>query len=114
MISQYDVWIADLSPQRGTEPGKTRPVLILQTNLLNKANHFSTVICPITTNVVKGSSILRVTLKKGYANLNEQCDIMIDQIRSIDNNRLIKRVGKIPKNCIEQVKENILIILDLE
>ena len=114
MISQYDVWIADLNPQKGTESGKTRPVAIIQTNLLNKANHFSTLICPITTNVINQSSVLRVNLKKGYANLNEECDIMIDQIRSIDNTRLNKRVGKIPKNCIEQMKENILIILDLE
>ena len=113
-MNQYDVWIADLSPQRGTESGKKRPVLIIQTNLLNKANHFSTLICPITTNVVNGSSILRVNLKKGYANLSDECDIMIDQVRSIDNNRLIKRVGKIPKNCINQVKENILILFDLE
>jgi mRNA interferase MazF len=34
MISQYDVWIADLSPQKGTESGKTRPEAIIQTNLL--------------------------------------------------------------------------------
>jgi mRNA interferase MazF len=114
MISQYDVWVADLSPQNGTESEKKRPVLVIQTNLLNKTLHLSTLICPITTNVVKNATILRVNLKKGYANLNDECDIMIDQIRSIDNNRLIKRVGKIPKNSITQVKENILIIFDLE
>ncbi|MGY0408132.1 MAG: type II toxin-antitoxin system PemK/MazF family toxin [Polaribacter sp.] len=114
MISQYDVWIADLSPQKGTEPGKKRPILIIQTNLLNRVPHLSTIICPITTNVVKDAHILRVNLKKGNANLNDDCDIMIDQIRSIDNNRLIKRVGKIPKDSINKVKENILILFDLE
>lgn len=113
-IKQYEIWIADLSPQIGTEPGKTRPVLIIQTNLLNKIPHPSTIICPITTNVEKDADILRVHLKKGMANLNENCDIMIDQIRAIDNKRLIKKIGDLPKSLLDKVKENILITLDLE
>lgn len=112
-INQYEIWIADLNPQIGTEPGKSRPVLILQTNLLNKIDHSSTIICPITTNVLEHSDVLRVHLTKGMANLNENCDIMIDQIRSIDNKRLTKKIGKIPNNLIEKIKENISIILDL-
>ena len=112
-INQYEIWIADLNPQIGTEPGKSRPILILQTNLLNKIDHSSTIICPITTNVLEHSDVLRVHLTKGMANLNENCDIMIDQIRSIDNKRLTKKIGKIPNNLIEKIKENISIILDL-
>ena len=113
-IKQYEIWIADLNPKIGTEPGKTRPVLVLQTNLLNKIPHPSTIICPITTNVEKEADILRVHLKKGMANLNENCDIMIDQIRAIDNTRLIKRIGDLPSALIDKVKENIMITLDLE
>lgn len=113
-IKQYEIWIADLNPQIGTEPGKTRPVLIIQTNLLNQIPHPSTVICPITTNVKKDSDILRIHLKKGEANLHQDCDVMIDQIRAIDNNRLLNKVGDLPKNLIETVKENLMIIIDLE
>jgi mRNA interferase MazF len=113
-IKQYEIWIADLNPQIGTEPGKTRPVLVLQTNLLNKIPHPSTIVCPITTNVEKEADILRVHLKKGMANLHEDCDIMIDQIRAIDNKRLIKKVGDLPTDLIDRVKENIIITLDLD
>lgn len=113
-INQYEIWIADLNPQIGTEAGKSRPVLIVQTNLLNKIQHPSTIICPITTKVQNDSDILRVHLKKGMANLNENCDIMIDQIRAIDNKRLVKKVGKLPTDLIEKIKENISIIIDLE
>ncbi|MBK8806566.1 MAG: type II toxin-antitoxin system PemK/MazF family toxin [Bacteroidales bacterium] len=113
-IKQYEIWIADLNPQIGTESGKTRPVLVLQTNLLNKIPHPSTIICPITTNVENDADILRVHLKKGMANLSENCDIMIDQIRAIDNKRLIKRIGDLPSTLIDKVKENIMITLDLE
>ena len=113
-IKQFEIWIADLNPQIGTEPGKKRPVLVVQTNLLNKIHHPSTVVCPISTNVETKSEILRVHLKKGMSNLHEDCDILIDQIRAIDNLRLIKRVGNLPIELIGQVKENILIVLDLE
>jgi mRNA interferase MazF len=39
---------------------------------------------------------------------------MLDQIRAIDNKRLMNKVGDLPKNLIETVKENLLIIIDLE
>lgn len=113
-IKQFEIWIADLNPQIGTEPGKTRPVLVIQTNLLNKIPHPSTIVCPITTNVQMDADILRVHLKKGTAKLHENCDILIDQIRAIDNSRLIKKVGDLPEDLIEKVKENILIVLDID
>lgn len=113
-IKQYEIWIADLNPQIGTEPGKTRPVLVIQTNLLNKIPHPSTIICPITTNVEKDADILRVHLKKGMANMHDNCDIMIDQIRAVDNKRLIKKVGDLPSDLTQKIKENIIITLDLE
>jgi mRNA interferase MazF len=112
-INQFEIWIADLNPQIGTEAGKTRPVLIVQTNLLNKIPHPSTIICPITSNVIADSEILRIHLKKGMANLQQDSDIMIDQIRAIDNKRLIKKVGVLPIEFIERIKENIMIVLDL-
>jgi len=112
-IKQFEIWIADLNPQNGTETGKTRPVLTVQTNLLNKIPHPSTIICPLTTNVKKDVELLRVHLKKGNANMLEDCDIMIDQLRAIDNKRLIKKVGDLPSNLIETVKENIRIVLDI-
>jgi len=112
-VKRFDIWLADLNPQIGTEPGKTRPVLIVQTNLLNKIPHPSTLICPLTTHIQKESEILRVHIIKGTANLNENCDIMIDQLRAIDNKRLIKKIGELPESLTIKVKENLMIILDL-
>ena len=110
---QFEIWIADLNPTIGTEPGKVRPVIIVQTDLLNK-HHSSSIICPITTNVQKESEILRIHLKKGCCGLNEACDIMIDQVRAVDNKRLIKKVGVVPSEILEKIKENLKILLDLE
>jgi mRNA interferase MazF len=109
-INQFDIWLADLNPSRGTEPGKTRPVVIIQTDLLNES-HPSTVICPITSNVQKNSDILRVHLKKNQ--LEKLSDILVDQIRAIDNKRLINRIGELTKEQKVKLKENLRIVLDI-
>jgi len=109
-IKQFDIWLADLNPARGTEPGKTRPVVIIQTNLLNDS-HLSTIICPITTNIQPKMKLLRVHLENGQ--LDERSDVLIDQIRAIDNRRLIKPIGSLKKVQILKLKKNIQILLDL-
>lgn len=110
-IRQFDIWLADLNPTRGTEPGKTRPVVIIQTDLLNEEEHPSTIICPITTNVKKDIQILRVHLWKGQ--LNKQSDILVDQIRAVDNRRLVKKLGQLTREQIKSLKRNLKIVLDL-
>ena len=111
-IKQFDIWIADLSPKIGTETGKTRPVLVVQTNLLNQ-HHLSTLICPLSTNIQKESEILRVHLIENEAGLKKDTDILIDQIRAIDNRRFLHKTGSIPKEKAEMVKRNMAIVLDL-
>jgi len=109
-INQYDIWLADLNPSRGTEPGKTRPVVVIQTDLLNDT-HPSTIVCPITSNIQKEIEILRVHLKKNQ--LDKLSDILVDQIRAIDNKRFINKLGKLTKDQREKLKMNLRIILDI-
>jgi mRNA interferase MazF len=109
-INQYDIWLADLNPTIGTEPGKTRPVAIIQTDLLNDT-HLSTIICPITTNVKPDIELLRVHLEKNQ--LQKLSDILVDQIRAIDNKRLIKKLGELNKQQILNLKANVRIVLDI-
>jgi mRNA interferase MazF len=112
-IKQFEIWIADLNPRMGTETGKVRPVIVVQTDLLNK-EHPSTIVCPITTNVKPDAEILRVHLKKSKFGLNEDCDMMIDQVRTIDNKRLVKKVGEVDSDTANKVRENLKIVLDLD
>ncbi len=110
MIKQYDIWLADLNPARGTKPGKTKPVVIIQTDLLNNT-HPSTLVCPVTTNVKPGIKLLRIHLTANQ--LAKLSDVLVDQIRAIDNLRLIKPLGKLTKAQIEKLKNNIQVLLDL-
>ncbi|MFZ4545212.1 MAG: type II toxin-antitoxin system PemK/MazF family toxin [Saprospiraceae bacterium] len=109
-IRQYDIWLADLNPTRGTEPGKTRPVVIIQTDMLNDTN-LSTLICPITSKVRPEIVLLRVHLDEDQ--LDKASDILVDQIRAIDNNRLLRKLGSLKTKQISTLKTNIRIVLDI-
>lgn len=111
VIQQYDIWLANLHPAKGTEPGKIRPVVIIQTDLLND-EHPSVIICPITSKVQPESEILRVHLSKNQ--LDQLSDILVDQIRAIDKKRLIERLGKLTTAQSRRLRENLKIILDLD
>ncbi|WP_396172220.1 type II toxin-antitoxin system PemK/MazF family toxin [Flavobacterium sp.] len=111
-MNQFEIWLADLNPQIGTEAGKVRPVIIVQTNFLNEIRHPSTIVCPITTKLNNESSILRIRINNGNCGLTANSDIMIDQIRSIDNSRFVKKIGIATNQIKNKIKENILNVLD--
>jgi len=81
------IWLANLNPQKGTKPGKTRPVLILQDQALLDAGHPSTIIIPLTTNLIDDAEPLRIRVK-AREKLTRDSDLLIDQIRAIDNRRI--------------------------
>jgi mRNA interferase MazF len=109
-IKKFNLYLADLNPQKGTEPGKARPVVVIQTDLLND-QHLSTIICPITTNLVKNLKILRLNLNLKQNGLKNKSAVLIDQIRAIDNKRFIKGIGKLNEKQKFKLLKNLKIIL---
>lgn len=87
MPARGEVWLAHLNPRRGIEVGKTRPVLVVQAQALIDAGHPSTIIVPLTTTLVDGVEPLRIRVSV-TASLRQDSDLLIDQIRAIDNRRL--------------------------
>ena len=76
-VSRGILYLADLSPRVGTESGKIRPVLVIQTDLLNEVEHPSTWVLPCTTRL-SGENLLRVPLPRGVAGNPRDCEVMID------------------------------------
>jgi mRNA interferase MazF len=106
------LYLADLSPRRGTEPGKMRPVLVVQNDLLNEVEHPSTWILPCTTRVV-GDSLLRVVLPRGVAGNSEDCEVMIDQSRAIDNARFTKALRPVPPAILVEIEDKLRLLAGL-
>ena len=107
MIVRHGVlYLADLNPRFGTEPGKLRPVLVIQSDLLNQVGHPSTWVLPCTTRLV-GENVLRVELPKGIAGNKVDCEILIDQSRALDNRRIKRTLKSLPRPILQEVKEKL-------
>ena len=89
MRNHGEIWLANLNPGRGTEPGKIRPVLLLQNQALLDAEHPSTLVIPLTTNLVDDTEPLRLRVI-AQRSLDKDSDLLVDQLRAIDNKRLIE------------------------
>jgi len=104
--------MANLNPNYKSEIGKVRPVVIVQTDKLNDY-HTSTIICPLSTRIFEVTPV-RVKLNKRESGLDQPSEILIDQIRAIDNSRFKKKIGSINKDSLIKVKDLLKKILDID
>ena len=111
VISQGDVWWADLPAPRKSEPGYRRPVIIVQSNSLNRSR-IATVVCvPLTGNVKWALMPGNVHLSATATGLPKNSAANVSQIMTIDKELLIERVGQLPNSKLEQVFSGIELVL---
>ncbi len=113
MPDRGEVWLASLNPRRGAEPGKTRPVLIVQAQALLDAGHPSTLVVPLTTNVIDEAEPLRIRVA-ARGSLHQASDLLIDRLRAIDNRRLVEGpLITLDDSLMEHVSRALREVLDL-
>ena len=86
-----EIRLANLNPSKGAEPGKIRPCLILQSDYLNTAGHKSTCVLPLSSQITEDAAPLRYSLSARDL-LRRNSDVLIDQMRTVDNRRLADAV----------------------
>lgn len=102
-MKQGELWYANLNPVKGSEQAGMRPLLIISGNLLN--TYLNVVICcPLTTKIknYKGNLILQPDSSN---NLIETSEVLTFHIRSVAKERLVRKIGKISKDELRQVKK---------
>jgi mRNA interferase MazF len=110
-ISHGTIYLANLNPQKGTGPGKTIPVLILQDQALLDAGHPSTIIIPLTTNLIDDAEPLRIRIK-AREKLIRDSDLLIDQIRAIDNRRITSGpIANLESELMKRVHQAVLEVI---
>ena len=113
MHERGEIWLADLNPRNGTEPGKTRPVLLVQAQALLDVGHPSTLIVPLTTNIIDGAQPLRIRVP-AQDKLKRDSDLLLDQVRAIDNRRLVKGpLVRLDAESMGEVNEALRDVFDL-
>ena len=111
MYKRGNIHLAKLYPNKGHEVGKTRPVLILQTDMLNEINHTTVIVLPLSSVLVDNSYPLRYRLNK-RDDLLETSEILCDQVRAIDTNRLDTQIiASLTTQEIVLIEEQVQILL---
>jgi len=110
-----EIWWANLTENPyGSEPGKCRPVLIIQNDAINRSN-IQTVICAaITSNLNQANVLGNIKLEKAVSGLEKTSVVNFSQIVTVDKTRFKEQVSMLPKNYIEMINESIRYIFNTE
>ena len=112
-VQRGDIYLADLDPGVGSEQKGTRPVLVLQNNVGNRFSP-TIIIAPITGHIHKGSIPTHVLIKEEISGLEKDSNVLLEQIRTIDKQRLITKLGERSKVALMDVEEATRISLGLD
>jgi mRNA interferase MazF len=108
-----EVWLANLNPTQGSEQAGIRPVIVFQNDVVSQ---FSTTIVtiPLTTNQRRASLPICVLIRRGDGGLTQDSVALCFQMRVLDKIRLIRRLGQLNPQTINQLEEVVLITLGYE
>ena len=111
-IKRGEVVLANLEPIAGSEQGGIRPVLIIQNNIYNKYSPV-TIVAAITSKKFSKEFPTNVLLLKKESGLDKDSTILLNQIRTIDKLRLIKKMGSLDSYIMGKVGKSLEISLDI-
>ncbi len=107
-----DVFFADLSPVVGSEQGGTRPVLIIQNDVGNKYSP-TVIVAAITSQIDKAKLPTHIEISADESSLEKDSVILLEQIRTIDKQRLTQKITHLESEIMERVNEALEISLGL-
>ena len=108
-----EIWWANLPDYPyGSEPGKRRPVIVIQNDLFNRSDISTTICAVITSNMKLAQMPGNLILEKSISGLDKTSVINFSQIATIDRSRLTELISMLPKNVIEKINESIRYIFD--
>ncbi len=109
-----EIWWASLPSPRGSEPGKTRPVVVIQGDSFNRSS-INTVVCAvITSNISLANAPGNILLEKADSGLEKSSVINFSQILTLDKAYLTQMVSMLSKPQIQKINKSLKVIFDIE
>lgn len=110
MIKRGELYYADLSPVVGSEQGGIRPVLVVQNDVGNKYSP-TVIAAAITSQINKAKLPTHIELNASEYGLQKDSVVLLEQIRTIDKQRLKERIGQVPTNIMDRINRALMISL---
>jgi mRNA interferase MazF len=112
-IRRGRLYVVDFNPRVRTKPGKLRPAVVLQSDIVSEAGYPSTIVIPTTTKLVENPGTLRLRLRKGEGGLDRDSDLLLGQLIAVANESFRHEIGVLSENVMEELNRRTRIILSL-
>lgn len=105
MVCRGEIWLVNLNPaKKSNEMGKVRPVVVFQNDELNQSDYPTTIVIPLSTSLVDDAQPIRMRIS-AREDLEKDSDIVVTQIRAIDNDRFIQKLASLTLDEMSLLKE---------
>lgn len=111
MIERGDIYYADLNPVTGSEQGGVRPVLVIQNDTGNRFSP-TVIVAAITSNIGKARLPTHIIIDENA--LLEKSVVLLEQIRTIDKTRLIKKMGRLNEKDMLRIDKAISVSMGFD
>lgn len=112
-IIRGHLYVVDFNPRVHTKPGKLRPAIVIQSNLVNDAGYPSTIVVPTTSKVINDAGFMRMPIPKGVCGLEKPSDVLLGQIIAIANISFKTHLGPLPESLFSEIEARLKIVLEL-
>ncbi len=106
-MTRGDIYMLDFGIPFGSEPGRRRPVVIIQADKENLDNLNTKVVVPLTSNTINAELRGNAFLPKKESGLSKDSVALVHQIIVVDKIRLEEKIAKLPKNLLSKIEEEI-------
>jgi len=112
-IKRGDILLVNFEPVKGSEQGRIRPAIVIQNDVLNKFSPL-TIVAPITSKVYEKEYPTNVFIRQDDSVLNTDSTVLLNQIRTIDKRRIVKKLGSLDIFLMNKMDLAIKICLALD
>ena len=107
------ILLVNFEPVKGSEQGRIRPAIVIQNDILNKFSPL-TIVAPVTSRIYDKEYPTNVLIKKEDSELNNDSNVLLNQMRTIDKRRIVKRLGALNLFLMNKVDRAIKICLAID
>ena len=111
VISQGEIWWANLSAPRGSEPGHRRPVVIVQRDSINRSAFQTVLVVPLTSNIKHADIPGNVLLKQGIGGIPRSSLARCTHVMVVDKSRLTEKIGRLSPQKTQEIIQEIIWVM---
>ena len=112
-MTRGEIWLVDFGVPMGSAAGYRRPAVVLQNDDFNKSNIGTTVVIPLTSNLILSEYTPNVTIPKKATNLSKDSVAIIPLVTALDKSCFIEKISDMPANYMHEICKGVIEVLEL-